>query len=62
MLRVLVSQARDRLAGDGFIDIGIDKKLIFMESGAFPSLLSRRLGKKKLEEVSNSEVLPWGEM
>ena len=59
MLRVLVSQARGHLArGVGVIDIGVDKRLISMDSGAFPSLLSRRSGKKKLEEVSSSEVLP----
>jgi len=62
VLRVLVSQARGHLAGAGVIDIGVDKRLISMGSGAFPSLLSRRSGKKKLEEVSSSEVLPWGEM
>ena len=61
MLRVLVSQARGHLARAG-VDIGVDKRLISMDSEAFPSPLSRRSGKKKLEEVSSSEVLPWGEM
>ena len=48
--------------GGGIIDTGVDRRLISMDSGAFPSLLSRRSGKKKLGEVSSSEVLPWGEM
>ncbi|MBA7485651.1 hypothetical protein ES707_21200 [subsurface metagenome] len=55
---MLVSPARGHLARAGVIDIGVDKRLISIDSGAFPSLLSRKSGKKKLEEVIGRMFCP----